>query len=243
MIHPRSEWEAPGQRVTGPSPTGQESAWVIHYAGAGTTPTEAAMPAYLRGQQNYSLTQNGYSLPYNYAVTIDGSQWELRGRDIRNAANKGSKPPYDQSNYNAYSQSILVAWGDQQGPLPATAVAAINAIIATRPGRQIQGHQDVEWTECPGAGTLAQINDGTIGYHQLPAPPLPIPEDPTMLEHLVQWTHSDRPGTFLIGTGPAVYLTPNLAAFYRELDVPKISESGDAADTAFSAYMAQAGLA
>jgi hypothetical protein len=66
--------------------------------------------------------------------------------------------------------------------------------------------------------------------------PTPPPGDDDMA-HLTLWTHKDQPGTWLIGAGTPVYMTPELNRHYLDLGVKKISEGGKAADDARASFV------
>lgn len=95
-FHRREAWQDPKMPVVGPSPTmDQWDTFPLHYTAADNLidgdPGEHAedLPAYLRAiQRDYTLNR-GYSIGYGFAVDWLGGVWELRGYDIRNAANRG----------------------------------------------------------------------------------------------------------------------------------------------------------
>ena len=163
---PRSSWEDPNKRVSGPAPKGTPKTWVIHYPGGGSAPVGAEVAPYLRGIQSSYLSSRGYSIGYNWGVAQDGSRWEIRGNDFNNAANAGRKV---EGNFNNVSQSIFVMVADHDAATPA-AVAAINSIIATHPDWDVIVHSDVDYTSCAGEGLTAQVRAGIIGQH---APTVP----------------------------------------------------------------------
>lgn len=176
-IHPREDWQNSSQPIKGPAPKGQVKTWIVHYPGSSTTfqpMTDDQMIAWLRSTQDYYVSQRGYSLGYGWAVSQSGSIWEIRGDDFNNAANAGKKV---SGNANDWTQSITIVAGGQNPASPA-AVAAINELIASKGGRSIQVHQDVDWTSCAGTGITPQVRNGTIGYNSTPPPvepPVPPP--------------------------------------------------------------------
>ena len=175
-IHPREDWQEPSNPIKGPAPKGQVTTWVIHYPGSTSSfepTTDAQMVTWLRNTQDYYTSQRGYSLGYSYAVSQSGSVWEIRGDDFNCAANAGKKV---SGNANDWTQAITIVVGGQNAASPA-AVAAVNELIASKPGRVMQVHQDIDWTSCAGLGVTAQVRNGTIGYQSTTPPP--DPPDPT----------------------------------------------------------------
>src|SRR5262245_7339439 len=86
MTVPRSSWQSAAYPVTGPS--SQPSQWrynTLHWPGGNINVADPG--GTLRGMQQSWVTSKGYSLGYNFAVFPDGSAWEVRGFDIRCAAN------------------------------------------------------------------------------------------------------------------------------------------------------------
>lgn len=236
--HSREDWQDPAQPVRGPAPRGVVSHWVIHYAGGGYAPTAAQAPAYLRAVQNDYVTNRGYSIGYSYAVTLDGSSWELRGDTFNAASNPGKKANAEglhDGNFNNVSQSIFVMNGSQN-PLPQVCVDKINEIIAARPGRIVHGHRDVDYTQCPGDGTYAQIESGVIGYQPEPPPPPPTlpPEDTDM--PVVRFTTTNRKGQFLIGAGLPVMLSAKMVAEEPFASVPRVVGDGPDEDARWDEY-------
>ena len=171
-IQPQSVWELATQEVNGPAPKGTPGTWVIHYPGSPHSyepKTHTEMVKYLRDTQNYYLTSRGYSIGYSVIVSQSGSAWAGRGlegfprvRVMNPASNPGKKVA---GNFNHVSRSIQIAVGEQNKATPA-AVATVNAIIATQPGWPVIWHEQVDWTDCAGAGIISQIKSGEIG-HQL----------------------------------------------------------------------------
>jgi hypothetical protein len=170
----RSAWQNPAQPVVGPASTlNSVVRIVVHYTAAARIPAD--VPGYLRAIQNDYTTNRGYSIGYNWAVGQDGRAWELRGFDIRCAANSG---------VNDTSLAILMLV-DGQDPANAAMVNTTRqlvALIRTRaPGAQrIVGHQQVGSTGCPGAGLQAQVAAGVFEPQPEPAPSPPPVEDDIM---------------------------------------------------------------
>lgn len=165
-VHPREDWQDQARPVAGPAAKSVGGAWVIHYPGGGSFEpyTDDEVATYLRNVHASYLDGRGYSIGYSFAVSQSGSTWELRGDDYNPASNPGRK--LAAGNFNDRSRSIFVMVGNDNAATP-EAVAAINAMIATRPDWPVVTHGDVDYTACCGAGLIGQVRDGTIG-HQRP---------------------------------------------------------------------------
>ena len=183
-FHPRASWQDPRKPITGPAPIPNRiDTFVVHYTAADDLidgdPGERAddLPAYLRSMQSSYLSSRGYSVGYNFAVDWLGGVWELRGFDVRCAANKG---------WNERSIAVLCLV-DGQDPLTVEALRSVNAIYAEANRRYrplaLKGHRDVGATQCPGTGIYAQIRAGLIRPQARPpiepAPPITPPPPPT----------------------------------------------------------------
>ena len=163
-FHRREAWQDPALPVTGPNPTMDEwDTFPLHYTAADDLidgdPGESAddLPAYLRAiQRDYKLNR-GYSIGYGFAVDWLGGVWELRGYDIKNAANR---------NWNHRTGPVLCLV-DGADPLTDEAIASVNALYAEGERRcerslDLAGHRDIGATACPGDGIYNQIQAGLI---------------------------------------------------------------------------------
>lgn len=216
VLHRRSVWEDPKRPVL---PTAAQSAalgysvppainWrrvdtvAIHYTAADDLidgdPGEHAedLPAYLRAiQRDYSTNRKPtpYSVGYNVAVDWLGGVWELRGWDLKCAANKG---------HNEHTWAVLVL---VDGASPATdeQAAGIRWAIGRAEEEKasatsglvipfaIMGHGELAATDddptngtaCPGDGLLMQIHGGLFSPRYNPVhDPDPLPPIPPTLE-------------------------------------------------------------
>ena len=195
-FHPRVSWQDPSRPITGPANNlATIDTDVIHYTAdddlVDGDPGESAdqLDDYLRAIQRSYLTSRGYSIGYNWAVDWLGGVWELRGFDIRTAANKG---------HNGHTNTILVLV-DGADPATHLAIGAVRAIIAEsqrRTGRthRIVGHGQLSGaaTQCPGLGLRVQIAAGLFN----PVPPPPTSGD-DMRPIITTWTGESWP--ILIG--------------------------------------------
>jgi hypothetical protein len=173
--HSRASWQDPKFPITGPRIDWSKiDTVVVHYTADDDLidgdPGENydRLPAYHRAmQQSYELNR-GYSLGYNVSVDYLGGDWELRGADIKCAANKG---------HNDHTFAILVL---VDGPDPANgfAVSKINNLIwqAEQEANRkltIIGHGQLAGaaTACPGGGLKEQIKAGMFHATAVPPPP------------------------------------------------------------------------
>jgi hypothetical protein len=191
-VHPRSSWVDPRYPVTGPATNwGRIDTAVIHYTAADNLidgdPGEHAsnLPAYIRSIQRSYETTRGYSIGYWWAVDWLGGVWQLRGWDIKSAAN---------ATHNEHTAPILVLV-DGADAATDEATESIRALVAETSriaGRSIAitGHGWLTGakTECPGAGLRAQIFAGDFAP-RLTEPELP--EDDDMRPIVTTWAGED----------------------------------------------------
>lgn len=159
MILPRSTWELTKFPVTGSVALPDQ--WLyntIHWPGANVNPNEPIK--LLQAMQIAWVNSKGYSLGYNFAVFPDGTGYEIRGFDIRCAAN-GSQP------VNIPGVAILMVVPDvHTDPTPEMIKGVQEIVRMTRilVGRELDivGHRDVrpEPTQCPGDVIETMIMDG-----------------------------------------------------------------------------------
>jgi N-acetylmuramoyl-L-alanine amidase len=163
----RQVWQDPAKPVTGPiayQPSIERI--VLHYPGADWSDMDfdndgdvdpADTVTILRQMQASYLSSRGYSLGYNFAVDTLGSEYEVRGLAIRNAANR---------EVNNTTVSVL-AIVDAEAPAALAQRCAIQRSvrrIRVRLGKHltIVGHRDVGATACPGGGLYAQMQSGAF---------------------------------------------------------------------------------
>jgi len=200
FTHPRAEWQDPKLPVRGPAIDWTRIDTVaVHYTAADDLidgdPGEHAenLPGYLRAIQRDYMTHRvpPYSIGYGVAVDWLGGSWELRGVDIKCAANKG---------HNEHTIAILVLV-DGNDMATDYAAAEIRRLIAwfeqlARRELAITGHGQLQDpnhpTGCPGSGLRAQIVLGEFSprWQQKPEPPQP----PTPTEDDVKYLHVTCPG-------------------------------------------------
>jgi hypothetical protein len=183
-VHPRSSWVDPRYPVSGPPAlTGAIDTCVIHYTSALKIPADIA--AYHRSMQRDYTVNRGYSLGYRWSVTQSGEVYQIRGWDLKSAAN---------ANHNDHTEPILVLV-DAANPATPAACASIRAIIAEsqrRSGRTfaITGHGQLAGaaTACPGVGLRTQIAAGVFT-------PVPAPPPPTITDEVDMIAIDHQPGT------------------------------------------------
>ncbi len=136
----------------------------LHYIGAdGVAVSDVAQ--LLRNAQWDYVVNRGYSLGYNSAVSLDGDEWEIRGFDYRCAANGSpalNLPGYAillvlPNTWSAPSQDQIDGVRSVVGKIRDTAAAAGNFNYL-----EINGHQDLLPTSCPGSGIYNLIQSGAF---------------------------------------------------------------------------------
>jgi hypothetical protein len=210
FTHDRAAWEDPAVPVTGPAMNWARIDTVaVHYTAADDLidgdPGEHAedLPAYLRSIQSSYVRTRGYSIGYGVGVDWLGGSWELRGVDIKCAANKGH-------NEHTIAILVLVDGNDMATTHAATEIRRLIAWFEVLAGRQltITGHGQLRdpdaATACPGSGLRAQIALGEFSPRWTPPapfpppiPPIVIPED-AMYVHLISQSFGEwlwQPGT------------------------------------------------
>jgi hypothetical protein len=159
-ITTRAGWQDPAVPVSGPESTPFEWQWnTLHWPGGncGSDP-----PSVLRSMQASWMNSKGYSLGYNFAVWPDGSGWEIRGWDIRCAANG------DQT-VNRPGVAILLAVPNVDTAPTDAMIATVREIVgATRSMVSqtliVNAHRDVrpEPTQCCGEVIVGMIAAGVF---------------------------------------------------------------------------------
>ena len=156
----------------------------IHYTAAANLSDGDAgekagdVPAYLRAIHRDYTVNRGYSVGYSFAADAYGQAWELRGLDIKCAANKGM-------NDTTYAILCIVDGNDAANPPMVGAVREIVSAIYAHLGRivPIVGHRDIGATACPGTGLYAQIQDRT--FVPIAPPPEPPPTEESEVRYVV----------------------------------------------------------
>ena len=171
VFHSRGSWVDASYPVSGPpADLALIDTCVVHYTAAADVPDgddPAKVAAFLRATNRYYLSSRGYAIGYRWAVDQAGGVWQLRGPDIRSAANRG---------HNDHTDPVLVLV-DGDAPASLAATRAVRAVIGQAQkwsGRRftIVGHGQLSGaaTSCPGVGLRAQVAAGVFT-------PIPIPTD------------------------------------------------------------------
>lgn len=182
-IRPRGDWQNPAQPVVGPRMVLSTITLLpAHYTAASKIPAD--VPAYLRSIQNDYTVNRGYSIGYNFAVDQTGTCWELRGFDIKCAANKGM-------NEVTIAVLCLVDGANAMNPAMVTTFRELGAEAQRRVAAAllVVGHRDIGATACPGDGIYGQVVAGLL---EPATTPTPKPPDPTPPED------DDMAATFII---------------------------------------------
>ena len=188
-VHPRSAWQDPSWPITGPLCVWSDiRQGVAHYTAADDLidgdPGEHAsdLPGYLRAMQHsyakpVGLGGRGYSVGYWWAVDWLGGAWQMRGWDLRSAANKGDRRKTGTSrNANGWTGPILflVDGADRLTAEAAHTGRMLNAEMGRRAARDIgrpAPHSALDYTACCGDGIRLDIAAGLLDPTPDPQPP------------------------------------------------------------------------
>lgn len=197
QIHTRQDWQTATQPVTGPAPYPDKvHTCVVHWPGnADSWVPDKDVAAHLRRGQASYLANKGYSYGYNFVIgpnpILAGAQpvfdvWEVRGIDVRNAANNGDFPPYStysNPNWNGYTTSIQFM-SSVAHPPTVDQQLAFRYMLAWLDGfygevLALQGHRVSDQTSCPGDAIMKMISSLAIRPTAVkPPPPVPPPPKP-----------------------------------------------------------------
>jgi hypothetical protein len=217
--HARWEWlQYSDFGCTGPTPISRFDieAIIIHYTGgnfniSSTTPDETFARQMAAINDQYHRDPNrGYAIGYNWGVAGPGDRWELRGSDIRCAANgcQAVNRPYVAvlaPTATIGSQPTLL----QRDALKNQWIPQLRQIY---PNAQVQilGHRDVRplcgdggATACPGEPWYSIIRSGELNQ---PGAPLPPPTGDTEMAMLLASSDGDatRKATVFSWSGSAI---------------------------------------
>ena len=185
----RNVWVDPAMPVVGPAfDLSQVEFIVVHY---GAVPWDeerlANSPQYWLDTHAYYTNSRGYSIGYNVGVGRDGTIWELRGFDIRNAAN-GSLSPNSKyhavlapnPNYRSISLHLILPLDGSYQPKQLDGAREAVRLIRERVGRKLTviPHSDVVETSCPSDLWRRLIAEGALEPTVPPPPPPPPPVPP-----------------------------------------------------------------
>jgi hypothetical protein len=187
--HPREAWEEAGYRIadhTGSPPVDPLELWytVNHYPALLRLATSDPV-AFFRAVQRGYVRDRGYSIGYSWGYWPDGSEWELRGMDYRNAANAADDPErVDENRHSVSLFFVVVGQGAAGQPATGPQITAARRrleLVHEAAGRELPNieHADLEPTQCAGAGISAQTAAGMF-LPRPTTPPTPTQGVPTM---------------------------------------------------------------
>jgi hypothetical protein len=161
VIVPRAAWQSTTNPIAGTPAVPHEWRWnTLHYCGVDVNTSDPVR--LLRNMQTSWTNQKGYSLGYNFAVFDTGVAYEIRGFDLRCAANG------DQTS-NRPGVAILLAIPAIDGQPTDAMIEAVRDLVAHTRARVpqsllINGHREVrpQPTACPGHTIMAMIAAGTF---------------------------------------------------------------------------------
>lgn len=199
ITHDREEWQVPSRPIRGPLPTPELVHWcVCHWPGASNNwKPDTDVASHLRWANDLYLNDpnRGYSYGYSFVVgpnpikwdadPVVFDTWEVRGFDIRPAANNGDFPPWSNfhdPNFNGRSLPIQImcsvaypATPDQRLQfrwMAALADQVYGEVLTVQP------HRLSDQTSCPGDFLAAAIPSLTVRPSD-PTPPPPPPPPPS----------------------------------------------------------------
>jgi hypothetical protein len=221
-IRPRADWQNPAQPVVGPKMVLSTVTMLpAHYTAAANVPADTA--PYLRSIQNDYTVNRGYSIGYNFAVDRAGVAWELRGFDIKCAANKGM-------NDVTIAVLCLVDGAAAMNAAMVDTFRQLGAEAQRRVGTAllVVGHRDIGATACPGDGIYGQVVRGELEPASNPVPkpeppdptPDPTPEETDDMAWIMLNTQTGQPA-LVYGDGKVVGLAgADLAGYYARFGDP-----------------------
>lgn len=211
----RDVWVPPGMPVVGPTfDLSQVQFIVVHYGAVPWSEERLANATqYWRDTHAYYTNSRGYSIGYNIGCARDGTLWELRGFDIRNAAN-GSLSPNSKyhdvlapnPNYKSISLHVILPMDGSYQPKQLDGARQAVQLIRERVGRYLPviPHSDVVETSCPSDLWRRLIAEGALEPVTPPTPPPPPPPPPlpgaNVMDQIICY------GTAPTSQNPAVYL-------------------------------------
>lgn len=155
--------------------------FTIHYTGNNITYVGKDEKKVLNDIQKDYQTNRGYSFGYSSAVGLSGTTYEGRGTSFRAASNGDTSDKDDdlpgnpqlQDNLEVFSCLLIIGVPDKIPQAMIEAVRRLYASVCSELGRdlKINGHQDMDFTACPGAAAHLLINNNSF-Y------PLAIDPDP-----------------------------------------------------------------
>ncbi len=178
VVH-RDGWDAaePRSRTWLPS----EVDYTVHWIGSPDlgdyAPADVA--GILRDVQRSHMVGQGWSdIAYNFAVDRFGGVWELRGWNVRSAAQGSSEG-------NGGSLAVVMLLGQHDAPPTDAAIDAVillrRELLARGGNAPVWGHRDWVGTACPGNDLYAALDRVRADVLTPPPPPPPAPAEPPIL--------------------------------------------------------------
>lgn len=154
----RSAWLPPREQFGGPAfEAARVEQIIIHYIGSKKAPRDSG--AWMLNEHRRTMgLASPYSFMYNAHVGLDGTTWEGRGVQFRNAANGSAT--------NRSTWSIVFGVDGQAEASPEQIAGARRLVAGLRKhlGRDVPvvGHRDIAATACPGSGIYEQVQQGVF---------------------------------------------------------------------------------
>ncbi len=132
---------------------------VLHFPGEAVVGNDASQELHQQQLTHMRNKKEGYcDIAYNFAISREGSIYELRGWDVRSGAN-GKR----DSNAKDLAVTVLIASGEE---VPEAAITAIRSFLVEARARGWQGalvpHSAIIPTGCPGKAIKKLIEDKVI---------------------------------------------------------------------------------
>lgn len=204
----REQWEEPGYRIgewsTSPPVDPADLLYTVnHYPAASVISSDPV--TWFRAQQRAAVRTRGYSLWYSWGYWPDGTEFEVRGWDYRNAANSVPSEPGDENRWSVSFLLVVPGLGDQGQPATDAQIEAVRwrlVDVYDRTGHIMPNivHSDLEPTGCAGAGVNRQTHAGM--FQPIPPAPPTDPEEGDMIlirvDRGTEWAvFSETPGGVL----------------------------------------------
>ena len=226
----------------------------VHHTASNTTPTN---------DKNY-MWYNASAKPIgNIMIDRSGHVWigacgatNTQGKGPAQSCSLGTIPENRQNEFTLSIEACNAGTGEPWPEAQQDAYVNLCAVLVQKLGLQVSDVR-AHFEMSPGrkydpAGQSRYATGGNLWdmdafrasvllrQSQLNNKP-PPPGDEDDMATLTLWTHKDHTGTWLIGAGTPVYMTPALNDHYRDMGVKKIIEDGKAADDARASFVELSG--
>jgi len=162
----RADWGARLRRGYVSFPADRPIGVACHWPGTSTKfrgASAASIASALRGWQNFHMDVRGWSdIAYGVGIDWAGRVWELRGIDVRTAANGST-----ESNRDYTAALWIIGIGEQptEAQIQAFRDWRSSRLLVVHPqAAAVKTHNDVRTspTECPGPAVTALVRSGTL---------------------------------------------------------------------------------